>query len=353
MIVCHKDTAVVILSYNGTKWHELFLPKIVEQATCGYEVIVADNASTDDTLQYVQANFPSVKTLQIAVNHGFANGYYEALKQIQAKYYILLSADFEVTDGWFPPLHEAMERDEMLAACQPKIRYWRDRECFEYAGAGGGFMDKYGYLFCRGRIFFDIEKDHNQYDDNIEVFWASGGCFMVRAELYHKVGGLDHDFYAHMEEVDLCWRLKNAGYKIGYIGSSIVYHVGGSVISYGSPQKLYYNFRNNLILILKNEKGSRLLWLFPFRFILDGIAGLRLLLTGNIKHTFIIVKAHFHVYREIGKWLGRRRNNKMLINNSSKGRNEEGIYNRSIVWDYFLLKRKKFTDLKWAPKKLD
>ena len=348
MIVCQKDTAVVILSYNGTKWHELFLPKIIEQADSGYEVIVVDNASTDDTLQYVQANYPTVKTIQIAVNHGFANGYYEAFKQIKAKYYILLSADFEVTDGWFPPLHEAMERDEMLAACQPKIRYWRDRELFEYAGAGGCFMDKYSYLFCRGRIFFDIEKDHNQYDDNIEVFWASGGCFMVRSELYHKVGGLDHDFYAHMEEVDLCWRLKNAGYKIGYVGGSLVYHVGGSVISYGSPQKLYYNFRNNLILILKNEKRSRLLWLFPFRIVLDGVAGMRLLLTGNVKHTFIIVKAHFNVYREMGKWLGRRKEYKKFIG----VRNEEGIYRRSIVWDYFLLKRKKFTDLGWKPKKL-
>jgi hypothetical protein len=349
MIVCHKDTAVVILSYNGTKWHELFLPKIVEQAAFGYEVIVADNASTDDTLQYVQQNFPSVKTLQIAINHGFANGYYEALKQIKAKYYVLLSADFEVTDNWFPPLHDAMERDEMLAACQPKIRYWRDRELFEYAGAGGGFMDKYGYMFCRGRIFFDIEKDNGQYEDNIEVFWASGGCIMLRSDLYHKMGGLDNDLYAHMEEIDLCWRLKNAGYKIGYIAKSLVYHVGGSVISYGSPQKLYYNFRNNLILLLKNEKTSRLMWLFPLRFILDGMAGLRLLFTGNIKHTFIIVKAHFHVYHDLGKWMNRRKENKKMITR----RNEEGIYPRSIVWDYFLLKKKKFTDLGWKPKALD
>ncbi len=348
MIVCHKDTAVVILSYNGTKWHELFLPKIVEQASSGYDVILADNASTDDTLQYVQQNFPSVKTLQIAVNHGFANGYYEALKQIKAKYYILLSADFEVTDHWFPPLHAAMESDGKMAACQPKIRYWRDRECFEYAGAGGGFMDKYGYMFCRGRVFFDIEKDHGQYDDNIEVFWASGGCIMLRSELYHKLGGLDNDLYAHMEEIDLCWRFKNAGHKIGYIGNSLVYHVGGSVISYGSPQKLYYNFRNNLILLIKNEKRSRLMWLFPLRFILDGLAGMRLLFTGNVKHTFIIVKAHFHVYRDLGKWMKRRNENKKMIT----VRNEEGIYERSIVWDYFLLKRKKFSDLKWIPKKL-
>jgi GT2 family glycosyltransferase len=350
MIVCHKDTAVVILSYNGTKWHQLFLPKIVEESDNGpgYEVILADNASTDDTLQYVKDNFPTVKTLQISINHGFANGYYEALKQIQAKYYILLSADFEVTEGWFPPLHEAMERDTQLAACQPRIRYWRDREFFEYAGAGGGFMDKYGYLFCRGRIFFDIEKDQGQYNDNIEVFWASGGCLVVRADLYHKVGGLDHDFYAHMEEVDLCWRLKNAGYKIGYVGQSIVYHVGGSVISYGSPQKLYYNFRNNLVLLVKNEKGSKLLWLFPLRFVLDGVAGLRLLLTGNAKQTLTIIKAHFHFYREMGKWFRRRRENKKLIVH----RNESGIYSRSIVWDYFLLRKKKFSDLKWQPRKL-
>ena len=343
MIVCQKDTAVVILSYNGTKWHDLFLPKIIEEAATGYEVILADNASTDDTLAYVQEHFPSVKTLQIAINNGFANGYYEALKQVKAKYYILLSSDFEVTDGWFPPLHDAMEADSMLAACQPKIRYWRDRECFEYAGAGGGFIDKFGYLFCRGRIFFDIEKDNGQYNDNIEVFWASGGCLVVRADLYHKVGGLDNDFYAHMEEVDLCWRLKNLGYKIGYIAKSTVYHVGGSVISYGSPQKLYYNFRNNLILLIKNEKGTKLLWLFPFRILLDGVAGWRLMLTGNFKQTWTIMKAHFHVYRNIGKWLGRRREIKKMIIR----RNETGIYPRSIVWDYFLLRRKKFTDLKW------
>lgn len=348
MIVCQQDTAVVILSYNGTKWHELFLPKIVEEAHTGYDVIVVDNASTDETLQYVQTNFPTIKTLQIGVNHGFANGYYEALNQIQAKYYILLSADFEVTEGWFPPLHEAMEKDEQLAACQPKIRYWRDRECFEYAGAGGGFMDNFGYLFCRGRIFFDIEKDLGQYNDNIEVFWASGGCFMVRSALYHQVGGLDNSLYAHMEEVDLCWRLKNAGYKIGYIAASLVYHVGGSVISYGSPQKLYYNFRNNLVLLIKNERTSKLLWLFPLRMVLDGVAGLRLLLTGNVRQTYTIIKAHFHFYRDLDKWLDQRKKNKAMI----VKRNEEGIYPRSIVWDYFLLRKKKFAQLKWIPKPL-
>ena len=349
MIECQQDTAVVILSYNGKKWHDLFLPTILAEAHTGYDVIVADNASTDDTLDYVTTHFPQAKTLHIAVNHGFAFGYYEALEQIKAKYYILLSSDFEVTPGWFPPLHAAMERNSMLAACQPKIRYWRERENFEYAGAGGGFMDSFGYLFCRGRIFFDIEKDLGQYDDNIEVFWASGGCLMVRSDLYHKVGGLDREFYAHMEEVDLCWRLKNAGYKIGYVGGSLVYHVGGSVISYGSTQKLYYNFRNNLILLIKNEKGAKLLWLFPFRLLLDGVAGLRLLLMGNFKHTFTIIKAHFHCYRKFGSWWRARQATKKLIT----VRNEVGIYPGSIVIDYFLLRRKKFPSIRWKTTPLE
>lgn len=349
MITCAQDTAVVILSYNGKKWHELFLPTIVAEAETGYEVIIADNASTDDTLQWVNDNYPTVKTVQIPINRGFANGYHEALKQIQAKYYVLLSADFEVTQGWFPPLINAMQRYTGLAACQPRIRYWREREYLEYAGAGGGFMDKYGYMFCRGRIFADLEKDEGQYNDDIEVFWASGGCMMVRADLYHKIGGLDNDFYAHMEEIDLCWRLKNAGYKIGYVGQSLVYHVGGSVISYGSPQKLFYNFRNNLILLTKNEKASKLLWLFPMRLVLDGIAGLRLLLTGEFIGTWTILRAHFNFYGSLGKWLKRRRECSKHITH----RNEEGIYKRSIVWDYFVLRKKVFPKLKWEPKPLN
>jgi GT2 family glycosyltransferase len=343
MIVCSQDTAVVVLSYNGRKWHELFLPGIVAEAESGYEVILVDNASTDDTLSWVRENYPSVKTLQIAVNHGFANGYYEALKQIQAKYYILLSSDFEVTHGWYPPLLHAMQLHQGLAACQPRIRYWKEKEYFEYAGAAGGFMDKLGYLFCRGRVFNDLEKDHGQYEDDIEVFWASGGCLMVRADLYHMVGGLDKDLYAHMEEVDLCWRLKNAGYRIGYVGGSIVYHVGGSVISYGSPQKLYYNFRNNLILLLKNERAAKLLWLFPLRFLLDGVAGLQMLLGGKFKETGTIIKAHFHFYGSLGKWLGKRKQSQKLITH----RNKVGIYPRSIVWDYFALRKKTFDKLRF------
>lgn len=348
MIISSHETAVVILSYNGKKWHELFLPLIVEQASTGYNVIVVDNASTDDTFQYLQENFPTVKTLRIAVNRGFANGYYEALLKIEAKYYVLLSSDFEVTHHWFPPLLNAMQRYEGLAACQPKIRYWREKEKFEYAGAAGGFMDKFGYLFCRGRIFNDLEADQDQYNDDIEVFWASGGCLMVKADIYHKLGGLDRDLYAHMEEVDLCWRMKNAGYKIGYIGGSTVYHVGGSVISYGSPQKLYYNFRNSLILLLKNETGAKLIWLFPLRLVLDGIAGIQMLLGGKFKETWTIIKAHFHFYGSFGKWYQKRKTVQKLITI----RNREGIYNKSIIWQYFISGKKVFSKLNFTPKKL-
>lgn len=348
MINCAQDTAVVILSYNGRKWHELFLPGIVAEARSGYEVIVVDNASTDDTLQYVQEHFPAVKTLQININRGFASGYADALKLIQAKYYVLLSADFEVTTNWFPPLLQAMQRYQGLAACQPKIRFWKEKELFEYAGAAGGFKDKFGYLFCRGRIFADIEKDNGQYNDDIEIFWASGGCLMIRADLYHKVGGLDAELYAHMEEVDLCWRLKNAGYKIGYIAGSTVYHVGGSVISYGSPQKLFYNFRNNLILLLKNERLRTLLWLFPIRLVLDGVAGLHFMLKGQFRETYTIIRAHFNFYSRLGLWLGRRREARKLITH----RDESGLYRHSIVWNYFALRKKTFDKLKWEPKRL-
>lgn len=348
MIICEQDTAVVILSYNGKKWHELFLPKIIEEAANGYEVIVVDNASTDDTRAYVQQTFPSVKTLYIPFNKGFSNGYHEALLQIQAKYYVLLSADFEVTTNWYSPLIYAMQQYEGLAACQPKIRYWKEREYFEYAGAAGGFKDVFGYLFCRGRIFDTLEKDLGQYEDDIEIFWASGGCLMVRSDLYHKVGGLDKDMYAHMEEVDLCWRLKNAGYKIGYIAGSTVYHVGGSVISYGSPQKLFYNFRNSLVLLLKNESIPTLLWLFPLRLVLDGIAGIQFLFQGKFKEIFTIIKAHFSFYATLGTWIKKRNESAVTVVTRSKS----GTYSKSIIWQYFALGRKTFDKLNFKPKRL-
>lgn len=338
MIVCETGTAVVILSYNSIAWHKLFLPKIIEQSASGYDVVVVDHASPDNTSEFIQNEFPSVKLICLKENHGFAWGYAKALEQISAKYYVLLSSDFEVTDHWFPPLHAAMEKYPALAACQPKIRFWKERESFEYAGAAGGFMDKWGYMFCRGRIFNTLEKDHHQYDDDIEVFWASGGCLMVRADKYHEVGGLDPDLFAHMEEIDLCWRLKNAGYKIGAIGSSTVFHVGGSIISYGSPQKTYYNFRNNLVILTKNERSAKLLWLIPLRLVLDGVACLPFLFKGDVKNIIAVAKAHFHFYARFGKWKKKRKAARALAIHPNK----TGVYEQSIVFKYFVQKQLTF-----------
>lgn len=342
MIETRQDTAVVILSYNSRKWHELFLPKIVEQAKSGYDVIVVDHASPDDTVQYVRHHFPYVSLIQLKENHGFAWGYAEALKQIQAKYYILLSSDFEVTDNWFPPIHRFMEANLNMGACQPKIRFYKDKAYFEYAGAAGGYMDKWGYLFCRGRIFSTLEKDEGQYNqDSKDLFWASGGCFVVRASAYHQVGGLDPDLFAHMEEIDVCWRMKNAGYDIGYVSDSTVFHVGGSIISYGSPQKTFYNFRNSLVLLLKNEKAGKLFWLIPLRLVLDALAAAQFLAAGKIKNIVAIIRAHWSFFLSFGKWFKKRRQVLPLVTD----RKEKGIYTKSIILQYFLKGKKKFSDL--------
>lgn len=342
MIVTKKDTAVVILSYNSTKWLDMFLPKIIEQAESGYEVVVVDHASTDGTLDFLARRFPEVHALRLEENHGFAWGYAQGLERIKAKYYVLLSADFEVTDQWFPPLHKAMEGNLHMAACQPKVRYFKDRNYFEYAGAAGGYMDAWGYLFCRGRMFDKLERDEGQYDDAREVFWASGGCFVVRSEAYHAIGGLDPDLVSHMEEVDLCWRLKNAGHAIGYVPESVVFHVGGSVITYGSPQKTFYNFRNNLLLLLKNEAGGKLFWLLPFRLTLDGIAGLQFLAQGKPANTMAIIRAHFSFYACSGKWWKKRKAAKALWTDR---KNKNGLYKKSVLVQFFFKGRKKFSDL--------
>lgn len=349
MVICESGTAVVILSYKSIEWHKLFLPKIIEQSSSGYDVVVVDHASPDDTSAFIASNYPQVKLICLKENHGFAWGYAQALSQIQAEYFLLLSSDFEVTDNWFPPLLSAMRRNPNMAACQPKIRYWRDRPYFEYAGAAGGFMDKWGYMFCRGRIFSTLEKDHGQYDDQIEVFWASGGCLMVRSEAYKEVGGLDADLFAHMEEIDLCWRLQNLGYKIGYVGYSTVFHVGGSIISYGSPQKTYYNFRNNLVILLKNEHRAKLWWLIPWRLVLDGVACLPFLLKGDFKNIGAVAKAHFHFYGRFGFWLRKRRQ----IPKSIKHSNKFPVYNHSIVWQYFIKKKTLFDQLNYFTKHLN
>lgn len=333
-----KKPAVVILSYNSWSWHLKFLPGILKHSENLYEVVVVDHASTDPIQDKIHAHFQNVHTLTLPTNTGFAGGYHRALLQIKAPYYILLSADFEVSPKWFSPLYNFMEQNPKVAACAPKIKSYHDKSKFEYAGAAGGFIDQMGFLFCRGRIFDTVEEDLGQYDDNIPVLWASGGCLMVRSEIYHELGGLDTQLFAHMEEVDLCWRIWNSGKEVYSIGESEVFHVGGSIISYGSPQKTFYNFRNNLILLLKNKETS---YLFPYLFLrlcLDGIAGLQFILKGQFKNCIAVVKAHFSFYSKFSYYYSWRKKNPPK--NVHKGQ-----YSNSILWQYFIKGRKTFNEL--------
>jgi GT2 family glycosyltransferase len=347
MVRSRYDTAVVVLSYNGKDLHRDFFPELLREAKGLYEVVLIDNASTNDTADFVRTYFPEVPIVTIAINRGFANGYYEGLQQIEADNYILLSADFEITPGWFQPLRQVLNDHPEVAAVQPKIKYYRNKALFEYAGAGGGYMDPHGYLFCRGRVFFDIEEDQQQYNDTVEVFWAGGGCMLVRAKAYHAVGGLDYDLYAHMEEVDLCWRLKHAGYRIAYCGASTVYHIGGSVISYGSPQKLFYNYRNSLVLLYKNLPLARLWWLLPFRLILDGVSGARALIKGDFIDVKTIVRAHWAFFTQLPLWTKKRREAQRIKTHATGN----GVYSRSILWQYFIQGKKKFSELPDNPVK--
>lgn len=287
--------AVVILNWNGKKLLEQFLPSVVqfsEEAT----IYVADNASTDDSVQFVQNNYPSVKIIKNSGNHGFARGYNEALKEVNAEIYALVNSDIEVTENWLKPIIETFDNEKNTAIIQPKILDFKNKEYFEYAGAAGGFIDKYGYPFCRGRIFDTLEKDNGQYDDNCEIFWASGACFFIRKEVYDELGGFDETFFAHQEEIDLCWRAQNDGHVIKYNYHTVVYHVGGASLEQGNPKKTYLNFRNSLLMLVKNLPKKGLFFIIFFRMVLDGIAGVRFLTQGKIKHTLAIIQAHFSFY---------------------------------------------------------
>jgi GT2 family glycosyltransferase len=334
-------TAVVILNWNGRKYLEQFLPPLIQYSSGEAEIIVADNASNDDSISFLETNFPSIRIIRNPANEGFARGYNLALKQVKADYYILLNSDIEVTPDWIHPVIDMMEKDPSIAACQPKIRSYFERTKFEYAGAAGGFIDKYGYPFCRGRLFQSIEEDLGQYDDAIEIFWATGACMFVRADLFHQAGGLDEDFFAHMEEIDLCWRLKNLGYKIMYCPQSVVYHIGGGTLPKISWRKTYYNFRNNFYLLYKNLPDNLLIEVFAKRFILDGIAALKFLFTAGFKDFWAIYKAHISFYSTLSKTKAKRK----LLKHSPLHK----VYRKNIVFEYYLRKKKKFTDL--DPKK--
>ena len=335
-----KSVAVVILNWNGLKYLQQFLPSVVEHSSEMAEVWVVDNASTDESLLWIRERYPTVRILQNEQNFGFAKGYNVGLSQIDAEYYVLLNSDVEVTPHWIKPVIDFMSASS-ISACQPKILDYNRKEWFEHAGAAGGLIDKNGFPFCVGRIFNEFEKDHGQYNDNREVFWASGAALFIRAEHYHSVEGLDEDFFAHMEEIDLCWRLKNLGHKVGVCGTSTVYHVGGGTLNAINPYKTYLNFRNNLYLLVKNYHLSSLAIKLFCRLLLDGVAALRFLLEGKPSYTLAVLKAHISFYLSFTLMLKKRRKRKFAVSQS----NHTGFYNRSILADFFLKKRKRFTEL--------
>ena len=289
--------AVVILNWNGKKYLDQFVPIILDRMPEYAELIVADNASTDGSVELMRKRFPEVRIIQNDRNEGFAKGYNVALKQIEAQYYCMLNSDIEVTEHWIEPCIELMDANENVAAVQPKLLSYNHRDEFEYAGAAGGFVDKYGYPFCRGRVFSNVEKDHGQYDTVTDIFWATGAALFVRSEAYHTMGGLDDNFFAHMEEIDFCWRLKNAGYKIKCCPQSVIYHIGGGTLPKQSPFKTYLNFRNNLILLLKNLPEERLNRTFIVKFFLDQMAAFFFLLQGHFKDFTAVYKAMHDFYK--------------------------------------------------------
>jgi len=333
-----KKVAVVILNYNGKKFLEQFLPNVI--ASCDptlTEVVVADNASTDDSVAFMRERFPEIRLIENGSNGGFATGYNLALRQVEAQYYVLLNSDIEVAPGWIEPVVAMMDADPQMAACQPKILSYYHKEQFEYAGASGGFIDKYGYPFCRGRVFQHLEEDKGQYDTPLEVFWATGACMFVRADLYHQIGGLDDSFFAHMEEIDLCWRLKNAGYKVYCCPHSKVYHIGGGTLPKNSPRKTYLNFRNNLSLLVKNLPKQRVHRTILYRIFLDWIAAFKFLAEGCPKDFKMVFKAHWDFYKRLDSLREKRAavSHKLV----------SCIYQRNIVFDNVVRKKNKFSDL--------
>jgi GT2 family glycosyltransferase len=334
----YPKVAVVILNWNGEKHLANFLPSVFNSTYPNMEIIIGDNASTDNSINFLKNNFPLVKVIINHQNYGFAEGYNQVLKQVEADYFVLLNSDVEVTPNWIAPVIKMMEADAKIAIAQPKIRSYYNRNSFEYAGAAGGFIDTFAYPFCRGRIFDTLEKDNGQYDDEKEIFWASGCALFIKSSVWNEIGGLDEHFFAHMEEIDLCWRAKNRGYKVMYCGFSTVYHVGGGTLQVESPYKTYLNFRNNLYLIKKNEPLSRSIFLIPFRFCLDFMALIKFLMDKKTDNAWAISKAHRHFISALFE--GKIKNSYI-----SPQQNLNGKYHNSIVFDYFVRGKKFFKDI--------
>ena len=334
--------AIVILNWNGQEMLAKFLPAVVEYSRQEAEVWVADNCSTDQSMHLLETQFPQVKTIVLEQNFGFAEGYNRALEQIEADYYVLLNSDVEVVHHWLTPLIEFMDSHPGVAACQPKLLAEYDKDSFEYAGACGGFIDKYGYPFCRGRIFGTVEEDNGQYDYQQEIFWATGACMMIRSKDYWSAGGLDNRFFAHNEEIDLCWRLHLQGKKIYCIPESGVYHVGGGTLPKSNPMKTYLNFRNNLTMLYKNLGGDELPKVMRMRWFLDYLAAFETLL---LKGRWGEFKAIFKARSDFRAWRNDFAGDRRSIQASRKVKKEEGRYDGSILWQYYAKGKKTFKDL--------
>lgn len=324
--------AVVILNYNGQAFLEKFLPSVLQYSN-GAEVIVADNASTDNSIEFLKIEFPDLRRIKLSENLGFAGGYNEVLKEVDSEYFVLLNSDVEVTEKWIDPIINFLDSNNNYAACQPRILDFNNKDHFEYAGAAGGFIDFLGYPFCRGRIFDTTEKDNGQYDDPLNIFWASGACLFIRSDVFKKAGGFDPDFFAHMEEIDLCWRIHSLGLKIKCIPESKVYHVGGGTLAKSSPFKTYLNFRNGLYLLIKNLTFGKLLLKFPVRLFLDWVAALKFLLEGDGKHSIAVLKAHKSMFVNIVKMYKKRE----LISSAPKS--------KLMIYEYFIKKNKTYSSL--------
>lgn len=332
------SVAIVILNWNGRHHLQTYLPSVMKTDYANFSVVVADNHSTDDSLSFLQQNFPAVKILTLEKNYGFAEGYNRALELLSADYFVLLNSDVEVSEDWVLPIINLMESDQRIAACQPKVLSAKNKSLFEYAGASGGWIDKFGYPFCRGRVFDFCEEDEGQYEDAARVFWATGACMFVRPGVFKKVGGFDPLFFAHQEEIDLCWRLQNAGYDIYVQPQSIVYHLGGGSLESGNPKKIFLNFRNNLIMLQKNlDSRGKFRKMFT-RMSLDGLAAIQYLLKGKVRSFIAILKAHVGYYRWYLSHHHHQKERKKLLDLA-------GTYDGSIVRDYFIRKKKTFSKI--------
>ena len=331
--------AIVILNWNGRHYLEKFLPAVLAADYTNKRVIVGDNASTDDSIIFLQQHYPQVEIIENTTNEGFAKGYNTILKQVQSDYYVLLNSDVEVTPGWIMPIIDLMELDNTIAACQPKLLAYDNKNSFEYAGASGGWMDQFGYPFARGRIFETCEEDTGQYDEAQPCFWASGAALFVKAAVYHQMGGLDSWFFAHQEEIDFCWRLQLAGYKVFVEPQSVVYHVGGGTLPAGNSRKTMLNFRNNLVMLAKNLPMAAALWKIPFRLVLDAVSAWRGLFSGDGGYFVAVFKAHLHFI----SWLLFHR--KLSVFPVKKDGQLSGWYRGSVAWAYFIRKKKRFSEI--------